>query len=39
MDCSGGDVPQVRIPEEALNQVWEPLQPDAGLIEATAAGL
>jgi Family of unknown function (DUF6188) len=27
VDCSGGEVAQVRIPEEALNQVWEPLQP------------
>jgi hypothetical protein len=27
VDCSGGDVTQVRIPEEATHQVWELLQP------------
>jgi hypothetical protein len=27
VDCSGGDVTKARVPEEALNQVREPLQP------------
>jgi hypothetical protein len=27
VDCSGGAVPQVRIPEAATHQVWELLQP------------
>jgi hypothetical protein len=26
VDCSSGDVTKVRVPEEALNQVREPLQ-------------
>jgi hypothetical protein len=27
VDCSGGDVTKVGILEEALHQVWQPLQP------------
>jgi hypothetical protein len=27
VDCPGGEVTQVRIPKEALHQMWEPLQP------------